>query len=199
MALAARKLENMLPATFTAPGLDEPEFLELCGDFPDCTLEYTADGTVIVMPPTDPESSERVAYIVTRLWNWAQQKGSGHVVGPDGGFFFRQGSRRSPDAAWFEDARWQAAKTSGLRFPVFAPDFLIEVRSPYDRPNILREKMEEYMANGVPLAWLTDPLARTVTIYRRGSAAEVLAEPAIVKGEGAVEGFVLKLDRVFAG
>ena len=196
MVLSALNLEDMLPATFTAPGLNEAQFLALCEEFPDCTLEYTTDGTVIVMPPTDPESSERVAEVVRQLGNWARQHGSGHFIGPDGGFFFRQGSRRSPDAAWFDDRRWKQAKTPGLRFPVFAPEFLIEVRSPHDRLRTLREKMEEYIDNGVELAWLLDPINRTVTIYRPGQEPEVLANPTSVSGEGPVAGFVLMLDRI---
>jgi Uma2 family endonuclease len=74
---------------------------------------------------------------------------------------------------------------------------VIEVRSPDDKPRLLREKMEDYMANGVKLAWLVDPLERTVTLYRPGRAPETLANPASVAGEGPVEGFVLDLDRVF--
>ena len=27
----------------------------MCEDYPDCTLEYPADGTVIILPPNDPE------------------------------------------------------------------------------------------------------------------------------------------------
>lgn len=192
----AFNIAALLPATFTAPGLSEAQFLALTSEFPDCMLEYTADGTVIVMPPTDPESSARVFETGRQLGNWAVTQGRGIVIGPDGGFFLRDGSRRSPDAAWFDAARWQAAKTPDRRFPVFAPEFLIEVRSPEQRSRPLREKMEEYMANGVQLAWLIDPMERTVTIYRSGQAPEVLEHPANVAGEGPVEGFVLNLERV---
>ena len=62
MTVAALHLENHLPATLTAPGLSEAEFLALTEDFPDCFLEYTAEGTVLIMPPTDPDikcASER--------------------------------------------------------------------------------------------------------------------------------------------
>jgi Uma2 family endonuclease len=159
-------------------------------------LEYTADGTVIVMPPTDPESSARVAETTWQLVNWNKAQGRGIVIGPDGGFFLPNGARRSPGAAWFDAARWQAAKTPDRRFPVFAPEFLIEVRSPEQRARPLREKMEEYIANGVQLAWLIDPIERTVTIYRAGRAPEVLDHPATVAGEGLVEGFVLNLERI---
>jgi Uma2 family endonuclease len=53
------------------------------------------------------------------------------------------------------------------------------------------------MANGVQLGWLIDPFKRTVAIYRPGRPPEVLDNPASVKGEGPVEGFLLNLDRVF--
>ena len=56
--LTSFRLTDHLPATFTAPGLNEAQFLALCEKYPDCTLEYTADGTVIVMPPTDPENGD---------------------------------------------------------------------------------------------------------------------------------------------
>lgn len=55
MALqTAADIIEKLPATFTAPGLSEKEFLELCQEYPDCFLEYTADGTVIIIPPNRP-------------------------------------------------------------------------------------------------------------------------------------------------
>lgn len=192
----ALDIANMLPATFTRPGLTEAEFLAICDEFPDSFLEYTADGEVIIMPPTDPENGERGADAVAQLHNWARKHGSGMVTGPDAGFFLPDGSRRSPDAAWSDRARWKAAKRPGIRFPVFVPDFVIEVRSPKQRGRAQREKMEEYIANGVKLGWLIDPIERTVTIYRPGQAPEILSNPASVPGEGPVAGFVLQLDRI---
>jgi Uma2 family endonuclease len=116
---AAREIEKFLPATHTAPGLSEAEFLKLCAKFPDAMVEYTSDGRVIVMPLKDPESGAQGAAVAGQLGNWASEHGKGHVCGPDAGFRFRDGSRRSPDAAWFDDTRWRAAKKPRMRFPVF--------------------------------------------------------------------------------
>lgn len=198
MVLAELRIEDMLPATFTAPGLTEEQFLALCEKFPDALLEYTEDGTVIVMPPTDPRSGARVAEVVRQLGNWAAQQGRGIVLGPDGGFRLPRGSRRSPDASWFDAARFAEAEKQGPVFPVFAPEFAIEVRSRSDRPRSLREKMEEYVANGVLLAWLLDPFEKSVTIFRPQREPERLANPREVHGDGPVEGFILNLERVFA-
>ncbi len=194
------ELDKLLPATFTAPGLSEAEFLELAAKFPDATVEYTRDGTITIMPPTDPESGASVNEVCKQLGVWADKTGRGVVSGPNAGFRFPDGSRRSPDASWFDKTRWREAKQSlkpRQRFPVFAPDFVIEVRSPDDRIRPLREKMEEYIASGVQLAWLIDPKDRTVTIYRQGLAPEVLKNPASAAGEGPVKGFRLNLGRVF--
>jgi len=193
MTLAALKLEDHLPATLTAPGLSEAEFLALAEEFPDCFLEYTAEGTVLIMPPTDPVSGMRVSEVGRQLGNWAIVDGRGHVSGPEGGFLFSDGSRLSPDATWFSKERWSKAQRPGTRFPVFAPEFVIEVRSPEQRRRPLREKMAEYMANGVQLGWLIDPIEHSVEIYRSGREPELLEHPSTVSGEGPVAGFVLDL------
>lgn len=193
----ASDIVQNLPATFTVPGLSEEEFLALCQEYPDCFLEYTADGTVIIMPPTDPETSEAELEIASQLNYWARKQRRGHVTGSTGGFFFPDGSRRSPDAAWFDAERWKQAKKPGTRFPIFVPDFVIEFHSPQDKPRLLRDKMEEYMKNGVKLAWLVDPKQRAVSIYRPGREPEIVANPSSVAGEGPVEGFVLDLSSVF--
>jgi len=164
--LTDTEIAEMLPATFTKPGLTEEEYFALCAKFEDFFVEYTADGTVIFMPGTDPETSDAVGEVNLQLRLWAGQDGRGKVSGPDGSFLFPNGARRGPDAAWYDAARWKAAKASspGKRVPAFAPEFVIEVRSPEQRARMQREKMVEDIDNGVQLGWLIDPLERTVTI-----------------------------------
>ena len=183
-------LEDLLPATFTAPELTDAQFLALCEKFPDATLEYTEEGELVVMPPTDRKSSARVALVVHQLVQWAKEQRRGEVSGPDGGFRLPGGARRSPDAAWY------SGDPPDQRFPVFAPQFVIEVRSPDDRIQRLRDKMQRYIAAGVLLAWLIDPFERTVTIYRPNREPEELSNPASVAGEGPVQGFVLDLSGI---
>jgi len=194
--VAALEIADHLPATLTAPGLTEEQFLELCAHFPDAMVEYSGDGIVTIMPPAGLETGKQTALLVSRLVVWAEQISLGSVVGPDVSYHFGDGSRRSPDASWFNEARWQQARSSGQRYPVFAPEFVIELRSPDDRIRALREKMAEYIENGVLLAWLIDPLEKTGTIYRPGRDPEVLVNPSSVSGEGPVEGFMLSLDRI---
>lgn len=184
-------LEDFLPAALTAPDLTDEQFVGLFEVFPTSMLEYTEEGEVIITPPHNPLTSAVNARVGCRLANWAEVAGRGKVCGADAGFLLPSGARRSPDASWFE-----GYPATGPRFAVFAPQFVIEVRSPDDRLARLRDKMQRYIAAGVLLAWLIDPFERTVTIYRPNREPEVLTDPQSVAGEGPVEGFVLDLSGI---
>jgi Uma2 family endonuclease len=197
MTPAALDLESMLPVTLTAPDLTEERFFKICDEFPEDKVEYNAsEGTVTIMPPSDPDAGDRDMLIYFQLGAWRKAVGRGKLGHSNTGFRFANGSRMAPDASWFDDERWKRSQEPGTRFPVFAPEFVIEVRSPSDRIRPLREKMEEYMRNGVQLGWLIDPMARTVTIYKPGSEPVVLQNPSEVLGEGPMDGFVLQLEGI---
>jgi Uma2 family endonuclease len=198
VVLTDTELDQMLPATFYRPGLTEEEYFELCAKFDNYFVEYRCDGTVMILPGTDAKTSRSVGNVFRQLADWADKDGRGFATGPDASFLFPSGARLEPDSAWVNEEQWSAAmaKAPGKRVPVFAPEFVIEVRSPEQRARSQREKMEEYIANGVLLGWLIDPLEHTVTIYRPGREPELLTNPTEVAGEGPVAGFVLHLDRV---
>ena len=82
-------------------------------------------------------------------------------------------------------------------FLPLAPDFVIELRSPSDRPRVLEAKMAEYIANGVRLGWLIDPYARSVKVYRPGKDPELLNAPERVAGDPELPGFVLELEGIW--
>ena len=73
----------------------------------------------------------------------------------------------------------------------------MELRPPDYKLRLLQEKMEEYMANGVQLGWLIDPMLLTVTVYRPDREPEVLKNPTAVAADGPIDGFVLDLANIF--
>ena len=79
------------------------------------------------------------------------------------------------------------------------PEFVIELKSASDRLEILRAKMREWTTYGAVLAWLINPEDRSVEIYRADGSVEEVTEPAEVAGEGPVQGFVLRLERIWKG
>ena len=179
--------ETYLPMTLTAPDITDAEFDAFCEQFPDCRLESTAEGDLIVMPPTDPETGVHNQEIGTQLNTW-----SGGVDGvvPDSsaGFRLPNGARRSPDASWISFPRLDRLR---------CPEFVIELLSPTDRPRTVRAKMQEWIENGAELGWMIDPKARSVTIFRPGQEPEVRAGIEEIAGEGPLAGFVLDLRRIW--
>jgi Uma2 family endonuclease len=109
-------------------------------------------------------------------------------------------SMRAPDASWIRWERWNAlTETQRHSFAPICPEFVIELQSETDRLPVLREKMQMWIANGAELAWLIDPIAKTVEIYRPGEAVEMHEDPSSVLGDGPVNGFEPVMDRVWGG
>ena len=82
-------------------------------------------------------------------------------------------------------------------FAPICPDFVIELRSKTDSLKPLREKMQEYVENGLKLGWLIDPKGKTVEIYRRNREVEILKHPISLSGENILPNFVMDLQKVF--
>ena len=51
--------ESHLPLTITVPGITDAQFQELCERYENYSVEYTAEGELLVMPPTDPVTDRR--------------------------------------------------------------------------------------------------------------------------------------------
>jgi Uma2 family endonuclease len=125
------------------------EFEKLCQDNPERSLELTANGELVVMPPVGGESGNFELELGAELAIWNRQTGLGKIFSSSTVFVLPNGAQRSPDAAWVELSRWEAlTPDQRQKFPPLAPDFVIELRSATDRLPPLREKMEEYRAQG---------------------------------------------------
>ncbi|HXG19849.1 MAG TPA: Uma2 family endonuclease [Methylomirabilota bacterium] len=172
--------------------LTEEQFIRLCQENPDLRIELTAQGELVIMPPTSLESGWRNIRIARRLDTWTEEDGTGIAFDSSTLFTLPNGAKRSPDASWMRRERWEALpKKEREGFGSICPDFVIELRSPTDRLPDLQEKMQEYLANGAQLGWLIDPLEKRVYIYRPDQPVEVLDDPPIVNGDPVLPGFVL--------
>lgn len=174
------------------------QFFEFCQLNRDLRIERTAEGDIVIMPPTGGETGARNARLVAQVIRWADLDGSGVVFGSSTGFDLPNGATRSPDVAWVKRSRLaELTPEEKQRFLPLCPDFVIELRSPSDRLSTLQEKMEEYVANGAQLGWLIDPVQRRVYVYRPGADVECLDNPAAVSGDPVLPGFVLRLEPVW--
>ena len=174
------------------------EFEKLCQDNPERSLELTASGELIVMSPVGGESGNSELELGADLVIWNRQTKLGKTFSSSTVFVLPNGAERSPDAAWVELSRWEAlTPEQRKKFPPLSPDFVIELRSATDRLPPLREKMEEYQANGVRLGLLIDPKKKQVEIYRPGQESSVLESPASIDCGEVMPGFILSLSEIW--
>jgi Uma2 family endonuclease len=175
------------------------QFIELAIANRELQLERTAQGELIVNPPTGGETGYRNLDIEGQLWLWNQRTRLGKAFNSSTGFHLPNGADRSPDASWVRQERWDALTPEQKEsFIPLCPDFAIELRSKSDNMEPLRVKMREYINNGARLGWLIDRKNRKVEIYRQNREVEVLENPATLSGEDVLPGFVLDLTEIWA-
>ena len=199
------ELTPTLTIDLNALKLTPEQFQEICDANGDLRLELTATGELIVMPPTGWGTSRNNLKIGTQVCIWNEQTELGEAFDSSGGFVLPNKAQRSPDVAWVEKSRIEAANPDPNRFLPLAPDFVIELRSATDRLSPLQAKMQEYQANGVRLGWLIvggaslkeNPQNRRVEIYRVNGDPEVLQSPTQLSGEDVLSGFTLDLTKIW--
>lgn len=156
----------------------------------DLRIELSAQGELIVMTPTNMETGRKNAKVNQRLSNWSEQDGTGECFDSSSEFTLPNGAKRSPDASWVLKSRWnRLTEEEKNKFSRIFPDFVIELRSPSDSLSDLESKMDEYIANGVRLGWLLDPIDNCVTIYKRGESPIRFENPGKLSGDPVLPGF----------
>ena len=166
-----------------------------------CQFEIDREGNLIAM--ASESSLGWIAagnlYYDARTWSDA---GPGGLVVPGNALIrIAGGGRRAPDAGWIapEQINDESLPPNWRRHGVpFAPRFVVEIRSSSNSLAAQQAKMAEWLANGVALGWLIDPILRQVHIYRPGLDPEILDDPETVSGGEVLPGFVFAVrERIF--
>ena len=174
--------------------MDDDAFYDFCRQNEHLRFERNPDGIIVAMPNTGGKTGIRNSVIIFKLYGWAESFG-GLVFDSSTAFKFPNGATRSPDAAWISDARWNALTDAQQeKFPPVAPEFVVELVSATDSINKAKEKMQEYIANGVLLAWLINPKQEDVLIYRADDTISKHTDfDQPITGEDVLPGFAFDL------
>jgi Uma2 family endonuclease len=181
-----------------AINLTDDQLFELCQLNRDWRIEYTAQGELIVMPPTGGETGSQNAEITFQVQLWTRGDQTGVAFDSSTGFKLPNGATRSPDAAWVGRSRLAGlTREQKQKFLPLCPDFVIELRSPTDNLQAGLDKMQEYLDNGAQLGWLLDPLTRRVHVYLPQRSPEIIEAPSTVSADPLLPGFVLDLRKIW--
>ena len=110
---------------------------------------------------------------------------------------------RNPDTTVGIDVVYVAAnlvahKPEGTTLIDGVPTLVIEILSPSDMIEEIKEKIDLYQKFGVPLVWVIDPHDRTVTIYRFNAEPELVNVNQERSGEAHLPGFHVRVAELFA-
>ncbi|WP_121970929.1 Uma2 family endonuclease [Leptolyngbya sp. BC1307] len=177
--------------------LSEAEFYRLCQANPDLRLELTAEGHLILMPPTGWETGNRNFDLAQQFGNWVKRDGSGLGFDSSTGFRLPNGAIRSPDVAWVLKSRIEALSPDPNKFLPLCPDFAVELQSASDTLSVLQAKMQMYLNNGLTLGWLISPQDKIVEIYRPEQPVETVPLSGTLSGEPELPGLQVNLDEIF--
>ena len=178
--------------------MNDREFEEFCRLNRDLRIEMTAEGDLIIMPPTFSRTGSRNAAVTGQLWTWTDIDSTGVCFDSNALFILPNGAKRSPDASWISKPRiMNLTEEQRAKFLPLCPDFVVELRSSSDSLDELHDKMREYMANGARLGWLLDPTTQTVYVYRADGSMEEIKDAERVEGEPPVAGLVLDLRKIW--
>ncbi|QIZ73003.1 Uma2 family endonuclease [Oxynema aestuarii] len=178
--------------------IDDEQFYQLCRANPELKFERNANGEILIMSPTGGETGNCNAELLIEFGIWNRQTKLGKLFDSSTCFKLPNGANRSPDLAWVKVERWDGlTATEKEKFPPLAPDFVLELKSPTDHLSTLQAKLEEYIENGVKLAWLIDRETNRVEVYRPGRDKQVFEKPATLSGEEILPGFVLSFEEIW--
>lgn len=191
-------LQINLSAIATMSKLSDRQFYDFCRTNPDLRIERNANGEIVVMPPAFADTGNRNGRVFGQLYIWSEADATGEAFDSSSGFTLPNGATRSPDAAWILGDRWNAlSPEQKASFAPIVPDFVVELRSSSDTLASLKEKMEEYIANGVRLGLLIDRKNSQVHIYRPNQLPEILDNPESVSCEPEMPMFALKMAKIW--
>jgi Uma2 family endonuclease len=77
------------------------------------------------------------------------------------------------------------------------PTLTVEILSPNDTYEEVNEKIDIYLAAGVPLVWIIDPYRPTVSVYRPDTEPELYTIRSELTAEPHLSGFRVSVARLF--
>jgi Uma2 family endonuclease len=174
------------------------DFTRLCTLNPELRLETNSNGELVIMSPTGSDTGRRNSDLNYQFQAWNRKYKLGVVFDSSTGFTLPNGANRSPDVSWIAIERWNTlTKEEKKGFAPIAPDFVLELISPNDNLPTIREKMQEYISNGVRLGWLIDPERQQVEVYRSGQKKEVLDNLTQLADRDVLPELILELEAIW--
>ena len=139
------------------------------------------------------DHSRVAGQLIVLLAAWAH--GRGDVV-PELRVYLAEGTTLVPDVSFVSRERLATLSRTQAQKPPFAPDIVVEVRSPDDREANVRRKTELYLAHGARIVLDVDPEEREVQMS--DAISEVVLGAGDTVQHPAFAGLGIPVSEIFA-
>jgi Uma2 family endonuclease len=113
----------------------------------------------------------------------------GHLFGQDTGFRIESSpdTVRGPDLAFVRQER--AGEMPRRGYAALAPDLVVEILSPEDRPAEHLAKVAQWLGTGTLLVWVIDPHRTEAHIHRADGSLTIVRGDEVLDGVAVLPGF----------
>jgi Uma2 family endonuclease len=155
------------------------------------------DGVVHEKVSPQLDHGRVAAQLIVLLAAWAGERGD---VVPELRVYLSHGTTLVPDVSFVSRKRLAPLSKAQTQKPPFAPDIVVEVRSPDDREANIRRKTELYLAHGARIVLNVDPEKREVRMSDAASESvlrcgDIVEHPAFSDLQIPVAQMFATLDR----
>ena len=150
-------------------------------------------GRLIVREPAGYRHGAVTVNLTARLFQHVDLTGAGQLLAAETGFTLARNpdTVRAPDIAFVRRERIPRETPTG--FPEMAPDLVVEVLSPGDRPGETLAKVADWLEAGAQLVWVIDPDRRVARVYRSDGTESIIHDTEELKGDDVLPGFACSL------
>ena len=157
------------------------------------------DGEVVAYPLPGELEGVVCGNVVYLLRSYVRAVKRGFVCSNSMGIVLKKGPRATvyaPDISLFRDYdRFEQHETKYLKT---VPAMIVEVLATNYSIGRLLQRVERILASGVQVAWLVDPEARNLSLFRKDQAPIVLEEKQDIANLPEIPGFRCRVAELFA-
>ena len=167
----------------------------LRANIPDRRTELVR-GQLVVREPAGGRHGRVAMNLGVELGMYVKRTRAGAVFAAETGFKLASDpdTVRAPDVAFVAQDRLPPRETRG--YPALAPDLVVEVLSPDDRPGEVLAKVGDWLSAGSRLVWVVDPDARVARVYRHDGSERIVSATDALDGEDVLPGFSCALETI---
>jgi Uma2 family endonuclease len=151
---------------------------------------------MVVREPAGFRHGDVAMSIALAIGHFLRSHAIGRLLAAETGFVLTSDpdTVRAPDLAFVRHERIPDPVPRG--YARFAPDLVVEVLSPDDRPGEVLEKVADWLKAGTRVVWVIDPERRTGRVYREDGTESLLSETDALDGEDVLPGFSCRIGEV---